>query len=151
MRRRRIVAVLAVVTVLLVAGAVMGVVPLPLAVVATGALGGYVYLLRAQSRARAQAAESRRHRDQSRTAPAEARRQRETWEPVEVAGAVVHAGTARHRSAARDRLADERPWTAERMLEQAAALRAGQDVEADLGLDEYAYPHEYETARAVNE
>jgi hypothetical protein len=37
------------------------------------------------------------------------------------------------------------------MLEQAAALRAGDDVEAELGLDEYAYPPEYETARAANE
>lgn len=37
------------------------------------------------------------------------------------------------------------------MLEQAAALRSGQDAEAELGLDEYAYPSGYETARAVNE
>ncbi|MBK6763331.1 MAG: hypothetical protein IPG68_08665 [Micrococcales bacterium] len=148
-RRRRIVAVLAVVTVLLVAGAMMGVTPLPLAVVATGALGGYLYLVRAQSRARAQAAESRRHRDQSGTAPAEASRQRETWEPIR-SPEPSYMRAPRATAVPREIDSDD-PWTAERMLEQAAALRAGQDAESDLGLDEYAYPHEYQTARAVNE
>lgn len=47
-------------------------------------------------------------------------------------------------------LDSEDPWTAERMLEQAAALRTGEDAEAESGLDEIAYP-EYEPARAVGE
>ena len=149
MRRRRIIAGLAVVTALLVLGALVGVTSVPLAVIAVATLSGDLYLVRAQSRARAQAARARRDRDQARNTPAEDSRQRETWEPVR-SPEPSYMRAPRATAVPRE-LDAEDPWTAERMLEQAAALRAGQDAESDLGLDEYAYPHEYQTARAVNE
>jgi hypothetical protein len=150
-RRRRVLVGLGTATTLLIIGAVLGFAPVFLAVLSSGALGGYVYLLRSQSRARAQVAEARRRRAARDTATDTVQEDRETWEPV---AAPVPSYLRAPRATAVPREIDSTangPWTAERMLEQAAALRAGQDAEAELGLDEYAYPHEYETARAANE
>ena len=148
---KRILTGLAAVSLVSVLGLVAGFVPMPLALLALAALAGYVYLLAAQSRARARGSRS----------PASSRR------PCRYRGCfdatARHVGSGRGagssylrapRATAVPREIDSEengPWTAERMLEQAAALRSGQDAEAELGLDEYAYPSGYETARAVNE
>ncbi|MCB0901114.1 MAG: hypothetical protein KDB83_03125, partial [Actinobacteria bacterium] len=76
---------------------------------------------------------------------------RSTWDPVP-AHEPSYMRAPRATAVPREIDVDENgPWTAERMLEQAAALRAEGDVDSELGLDEYAYPQEYQTARAVNE
>jgi hypothetical protein len=151
-RRKRVLLGLSAMTVLAVAGTVAGLLPLFLSLLVGASLAGYVYLLTAQSRARARAAEARlrraARRDGADVAPSQPRT---TWDPVE---APVPSYLRAPRATAVPReidSTDNGPWTAERMLEQAAALRAGDDVEAELGLDEYAYPPEYETARAANE
>jgi hypothetical protein len=121
-----------------------------LAVVCAAALGGYLYLLRSQSRIRARAAaDRRRSAGTAKTATATSGAE-QTWDPVE---APIPSYMRAAKATAIPREIDSTkngPWTAERMLEQAAALRAGEDAEAELGLDEYAYP-EYQHARAVNE
>ncbi|HQR79869.1 MAG TPA: hypothetical protein PLT68_06605 [Actinomycetota bacterium] len=149
-RRRRILIGLSAVTAVLTVAAVLGLLPLSLSVLSLAALGGYVYLLRMQMKARAQAAARRSQARQVQPGRV-AGEQRETWEPVE-APVPSYLRAPRATAVPRGIDSDENgPWTAERMLEQAAALRSGQDAEAELGLDEYAYPREYETARAVNE
>lgn len=150
-RRRRILIGLGGVSALLTVAAVLGFAPMPLAGLSLAALGGYIYLLRTQTQARARAAASRRQQARRVSSGQVADEHRETWEPVE---APVPSYLRAPRATAVPREIDsdgQGPWTAERMLEQAAALRSGQDAEAELGLDEYAYPREYETARAVNE
>ena len=149
-RRRRVLIALGSATVLSLVAAVLGFLPVTLAVISAGALGGYVYLLRSQSRARSRAAAQRRRRagEAQNAAPAEQAEQ--TWDPVE---APIPSYMRAAKATAIPREIDSTkngPWTAERMLEQAAALRAGEDAESELGLDEYAYP-EYQHARAVNE
>ncbi len=151
-RRKRVLIGLSALTLVAVVGAVAGVVPVFLGLLTAGSLAGYVYLLSSQSRARTRAMEARRRRATQRgeadTAPSQPRA---TWDPVQ---APVPSYLRAPRATAVPREIDSTqngPWTAERMLEQAAALRAGDDVDAELGLDEYAYPPEYETARAVNE
>jgi hypothetical protein len=149
-RRRRIVIGLGAVTALLIAGALLGVTSIAWASISTLALGGYVYLLRAQSRTRARAHAARTREGARRTAPATADT-RSTWDPVP-AHEPSYMRAPRATAVPREIDVDESgPWTAERMLEQAAALRAEGDADSELGLDEYAYPHEYQTARAVNE
>jgi len=148
-RRRRIVTGLVAVTGLLVVGAVVGVTSVAWAAISTVALGGYLYLLRGQSRSRARVQEAQRRERAGRAAPATT--VRSTWDPVP-AHEPSYMRAPRATAVPREIDVDENgPWTAERMLEQAAALRAEGDVDADLGLDEYAYPQEYQTARAVNE
>lgn len=143
-RRRRILAGLGGLTVLSLLGAVLGVVPLMWPVLLGAALGGYIFLLRNPSRlvttpvAPAPVSEAT-------SAP-----KAQTWEARQ---APEPSYMRAPKATAFPREIDSTqngPWTAERMLEQAAALRTGQDVDAELGLDELAYP-EYETARAVNE
>lgn len=149
-RRRRIVIGLGAVTALLIVGAVLGITSIAWAAISTLALGGYVYLLRAQSRTRARAHAARTREGARRTAPATADI-RSTWDPVP-AHEPSYMRAPRATAVPREIDVDESgPWTAERMLEQAAALRAEGDADSELGLDEYAYPHEYQTARAVNE
>jgi hypothetical protein len=150
-RRRRIMLGLSVVATLAVLGTVLGMTPLPLAAAVVGAWGGYGYLLRSQSAARARASAASRQRQARTTATDSADDVRDTWEPVR-SPEPSYMRAPRATAVPREIDSDQNgPWTAERMLEQAAALRSGQDDEADLGLDEYAYPHEYQTARAVNE
>lgn len=151
-RRRRVMIGLLSATALAVVGVVLGAVPIAAAVLPAGALGGYTYLLRSQSQARRQAARSTRaegaNPPASESGSGDARG---TWEPV-AAPEPSYMRAPRATAVPRELDSTENgPWTAERMLEQAAALRSGEDVEAELGLDEYAYPPEYQTARAVNE
>lgn len=146
MRRRRILAGLGGTTVLAAVGAVVGVVPLMWPVLLGAALGGYVFLMRNPSRLSGQV----RPVSQPAARPATASAAADTWEPRE---APEPSYMRAPRATAVPRELDSTkngPWTAERMLEQAAALRTGEDAEAELGLDELAYP-EYEPARAVNE
>ena len=131
-------------TTLALVGAVLGVVPLMWPVLLGATLGGYVFLLRNPSRlvsttaAKAPAAQ---------TPPAE---QPQTWQARQ-APEPSYMRAPKATAVPREIDSTENgPWTAERMLEQAAALRSEQDIDAELGLDELAYP-EYETARAVNE
>ncbi|MCU0279282.1 MAG: hypothetical protein MUF33_09365 [Candidatus Nanopelagicales bacterium] len=149
-RRRRVLIVLGAATSLSLIAAVVGFLPFTLAVVCAAALGGYLYLLRSQSRIRARAAaDRRRSAGTAKTATATSGAE-QTWDPVE---APIPSYMRAAKATAIPREIDSTkngPWTAERMLEQAAALRAGEDAEAELGLDEYAYP-EYQHARAVNE
>lgn len=143
-RRRRILAVLGGLSVLSLVGAVLGVVPLMWPVLLGGLLGGYVFLLKNPSRLVAQPA-LRTVAEPAAETPAAP-----TWEPRESPQpSYMRAPKATHLPREIDST-ENGPWTAERMLEQAAALRTGQDVDAELGLDELAYP-EYETARAANE
>ncbi len=146
MRRRRILAGLGGLTALAVVGALVGVVPLMWPVLLGAVLGGYVFLMRNPSRLAGPARPELR-----RTAAAAAdSTPADTWEPRE---APEPSYMRAPRATAIPRELDSTkngPWTAERMLEQAAALRTGEDAEAELGLDELAYP-EYEPARAVNE
>lgn len=143
-RRRRILVGLGGLTGLAFVGAVVGVVPMMWPVLLGAVLGGYVFLLRNPSRlvpdtAAAPVADAA---PASRTEP--------TWEARQAPEpSYMRAPKATALPREIDSTANG-PWTAERMLEQAAALRTGQDVDAELGLDELAYP-EYETARAVNE
>lgn len=151
LRRRRIVMGLGAVTLLLLVGALLGVAPVFPALLSTTALGGYLYLLRSQSRARAQALRASRRRQESPARAAAPAAQRDTWEAVR-APEPSYMRAARATAVPRELDSPENgPWTTERMLEEAAALRSGQDAEAELGLDEYAYPHEYQPARAVGE
>ncbi len=151
LRRKRILTGLAVVSLVSLLGLVAGFVPMPVAVLALAALAGYVYLLASQSRARARAQEARRRRDARAATGVPSAQRRDTWDPVE-APVPSYLRAPRATAVPREIDSDENgPWTAERMLEQAAALRSGQDAEDELGLDEYAYPSGYETARAVNE
>lgn len=143
-RRRRIVAGLGGLTVLAVLGAVIGVVPLMWPVLLGVAFGGYVFLLRNPARL----AGAARSSAPAASAPARTQTTDATWEPRE-APEPSYMRAARATVIPRE-LDSEDPWTAERMLEQAAALRTGEDAEAELGLDEIAYP-EYEPARAVGE
>jgi hypothetical protein len=151
-RRRRVLIGLSAAATLAVVGAVLGLVPIALAVLPAGALGGYTYLLRTQSRARRQAGRSTRGEGARPAAPESGSADpKGTWEPV-AAPEPSYMRAPRATAVPRELDSTENgPWTAERMLEQAAALRSGDDVEAELGLDEYAYPQQYETARAVNE
>lgn len=149
-RRRRVVAGLGALTALFIVGAVVGLTSIAWAAISSLALAGYVYLLRGQSRARARAAEARRRERAGRIAPVSSE-SRSTWDPVP-AHEPSYMRAPRATAVPREIDVDENgPWTAERMLEQAAALRAEGDVDSELGLDEYAYPQEYQTARAVNE
>jgi hypothetical protein len=149
-RRKRILIGLGSVTGLSLAGVLAGAVPVMFGILSTVALGAYVYLLVAQAKARARVLESRRRDSQQRQATEE-QPQRQTWEPVQ---APVPSYMRAPRATAVPREIDSElngPWTAERMLEQAAALRASDDIDAELGLDEYAYPQDYQPLRAVNE
>ena len=149
-RRRRVVVGLAALTALLVVGAVAGITSIAWAAMSALALGGYIYLLRSQSRARARVAAAR-SRERAGRATTTSTETRNTWDPVP-AHEPSYMRAPRATAVPREIDVDEQgPWTAERMLEQAAALRAEGDVDAELGLEEYAYPHEYQTARAVNE
>lgn len=150
-RRKRILVGLTSVTVLALVGALAGFVPMLFGVLSAGALGGYVYLLVAQSRERARWIETKRRDAQRRSAGPATERHRETWDPVQ-APVPSYLRAPKATAVPREIDSDENgPWTAERMLEQAAALRTSEDIDTELGLDEYAYPHEYQTARAVNE
>ena len=143
-RRRRILAVLGGLSAISLVGAVLGVVPLMWPVLLGAALGGYVFLLKNPSRLVSQPA------PRAQEAPVAEAAAPPTWEPRESPQpSYMRAPKATHLPREIDST-DNGPWTAERMLEQAAALRTGQDVDAELGLDELAYP-EYETARAANE
>lgn len=148
-RRRRILLGLVAVTVVSLVGLVAGFLPLTLPVLSAAALGGYVYLLRSQATARSkQAARQADQRSASRPTRATSDG---TWEPVaSPEPSYMRAPKATHVPREIDS-EQNGPWTAERMLEQAAALRTGEDAEAELGLDEYAYPSEYAGPRAVNE
>ncbi len=149
-RRRRIVLGLAVLTALLILGSLAGVTSIAWAAISSLMFGGYVYLLRTQSRARARAAAQRTRARPGQAAPASAG-VRSTWDPMP-AHEPSYMRAPRATAVPREIDVDEEgPWTAERMLEQAAALRADGDVDAALGPNEYAYPQEYQTARAVNE
>lgn len=148
-RRRRILVGLAAATAVSLAGLVAGFLPLTFLVLSAGALGGYVYLLRTQTVAR--------ERQTTGTGPLTAAGASPqsgadgTWEPV---ASPQPSYMRAPRATAVPREIDSEsngPWTAERMLEQAAALRTGEDVESELGLDEYVYPSEYAGPRAVNE
>lgn len=143
-RRRRILLVLGALTSIAFVGAVAGVVPLMWPVLLGAALGGYVFLLRNPSRLVAAPAASAPN--VSEEAPAK----EATWEPRSAPEpSYMRAPKATTLPREIDSTSNG-PWTAERMLEQAAALRTGADAEAELELDELAYP-EYQTARAVNE
>lgn len=151
-RRRRIVLGLAVATVLAVVGALLGALPIVLAVLPAAALSGYTYLLRSRSKARRQAV-AQRNLDESvrEAAPERGSGVEHTWEPVR-SPEPSYMRASRATTVPRELDSTKNgAWTAERMLEQAAALRTGEDAEAELGLDEYAYPSQYETARAVNQ
>lgn len=143
-RRRRILTVLGGLSAIALVGAVLGVVPLMWPVLLGAVLGGYVFLLKNPSRLVAQPV------PKVQDAPVAEAAATPTWEPRESPQpSYMRAPKATHLPREIDST-DNGPWTAERMLEQAAALRTGQDVDAELGLDELAYP-EYETARAANE
>lgn len=146
-RRRRILAVLGLVTAVGVVGALVGIVPMAWPILTGAALGGYVFLLRNPGRLHGQAQASRPEAPAPQSTP----EPKTTWEPRE---APQPSYMRAPRATAVPRELDSTrngPWTAERMLEQAAALRSEQDAEAELGLDEYAYPRDYQPARAVNE
>lgn len=151
-RRRRItsglVAATVVTTLLMLVGMMSPVLP----VLSALALGGFVYLVRTQVANRDAAA--RAAAQASRPATARSATQEATnavWEPV-------HAPEPSYLRAPRatsfPREIDSTvngEWTSERMLEQAAALRTGQDIDEELGTEEYAHPAEFSPARAVNE
>lgn len=128
-RRRRTLLGLSLASIVSVVGLVMGFVPILLALLSTGALAGYVYLLRSQSKARERLLAARRATSRTDSAT-DAGQDRNTWEPVE---APVPSYMRAPRATAVPReidSTDNGPWTAERMLEQAAALRTGEDIEA---------------------
>ncbi len=142
-RRRRIVVGLGGLTAVSLVGAVIGFVPLMWPVLLASALGGYVFLLRNSAKLVTPTAEPA-------ATPAPAPAAEATWQPRSAPEpSYMRAPKATAVPREIDSTANG-PWTAERMLEQAAALRTGADAEAELGLDELAYP-EYETARAANE
>lgn len=143
-RRRRILVGLGGLTGLALVGAVVGVVPLMWPVLLGVAFGGYVFLLRNPARLAGGAGVAAPAA--SAASPADV--QDATWEPRQ-APEPSYMRAPRATVIPRE-LDSQDPWTAERMLEQAAALRTGEDTEAELGLDELAYP-EYQPARAVGE
>lgn len=143
-RRRRILAGLGGLTAVALVGAVIGIVPMMWPVLLGATLGGYVFLLRNPSKLVSTPAA------QAESAPAPSAQSAPTWEARQ-APEPSYMRAPKATALPREIDSTENgPWTAERMLEQAAALRTSQDIEAELGLDELAYP-EYETARAVNE
>jgi hypothetical protein len=145
-RRRRILVGLGGLFTLGLVGAVVGVVPMMWPVLLGATLGGYVFLLRNPSRLAGRAAPSAHPAAE----PVADASPATTWEPRRAPEpSYMRAGRATAIPRELDSTTNG-PWTAERMLEQAAALRTGEDPEAELGLDELAYP-EYEPARAVNE
>lgn len=143
-RRRRIVTGLGGLMSVSLVGAVLGFVPLMWPVLIGATFGGYLFLLRNPSKLVTAPPAT------GTPAPASAPIADQTWQPR---SAPEPSYMRAPKATAIPREIDSTtngPWTAERMLEQAAALRNGQDAEAELGLDELAYP-EYETARAANE
>lgn len=130
-------------------GMILGFLSLTMFLLSAVALVVYGYLLRTQAVSRRRATLAARA--SGRTAGAPARTADNTWNAVS-SPEPSYMRAPRATPVPREIDAtEEGPWTAERMLEQAAALRAGEDAEAELGLDEYAYPSEYVSPRAVNE
>lgn len=145
-RRRRILVGLGGLTGLSLLGALAGAVPLMWPVLLGAALGGYVFLLRNPATLSGEVRTPAPVAEPVAETPAAAA----TWEPREAPEpSYMRAPRATAVPRELDSTANG-PWTTERMLEQAAALRSGEDIDAELGLDELAYP-EYEPARAVNE
>ena len=126
LRRKRILTGLAAVSLVSVLGLVAGFVPMPLALLALAALAGYVYLLAAQSRARARVHEARRRRD-ARAATGLLRRNGATRGIRSRRRFLLPAGTTGHGGAPRDRLRRERSMDgrADARAGGGTALRAG--------------------------
>ena len=148
-RRRRILIGLVAATGITFIGMALGFLSLTMFLISAVSLVVYGYLLRRQAVARRQETLAARASGRSSTAPQTAADN--TWNPVRSPEPSYMRAS---RATAVPRNIDdtaEGPWTAERMLEQAAALQSGEDVEAELGLDEYAHPSQYAGPRAVNE
>lgn len=148
-RRRRTMAGLGAVTALAAVGALLGLASWLLPVVCGLALVGFVYLARSRSRSVAAARNGRADgRAEQTSAPAVDER---TWAP-RTAPEPRYMREPKATNFPREIDSTENgPWTAERMLEQAAALRTAGDIDEEIGLDELVYPDSYATPRAVNE